>query len=171
MLQNGDFVQKFKYAENGYTQIPQGEMGVISDITWNDSHRDYCLVSSFKISWLDSKKVEVFEIPEDIEQEHTSIEDFMCINPKFWVNVYLEDRAYGGPEEGGWWYNCASVEKSVQCSSEEEAQKLYRKMFLEVEEMNIGRRPISSVLSEGVYAVYLEQHKGESYPKHTPHYS
>ena len=24
---------------------------------------------------------------------------------KYFVNVYRTERAYGGPEEGGWWYN------------------------------------------------------------------
>lgn len=168
MIQNGDFVQKFKYADNH--QLPQGEVGVISDIILREDW-DRNLVKSFKISWLDSRKIEVFEIPEDIEQDHVSIDDFMCVNPKLWVNVYLEDRAYGGCEEGGWWYDCASIEESIQCSSEEEAKKLYKQKFLEVTEMNIGRRPTYSVLSEGIYAVYLSQHQGQSYPQHTPRYS
>lgn len=31
-----------------------------------------------------------------------------------WVNVYLVDRAYGGPEEGGWWYDTGTAVRSTQ---------------------------------------------------------
>jgi hypothetical protein len=30
------------------------------------------------------------------------------------VNVYLIDRAYGGPEEGGWHYECGEAVRSTQ---------------------------------------------------------
>lgn len=32
--------------------------------------------------------------------------DLLVANPVLWVvSVHLVDRAYGGPEEGGWWYD------------------------------------------------------------------
>lgn len=30
-----------------------------------------------------------------------------------YITAYLVRRRYGGPEEGGWWYNCYEVEKTV----------------------------------------------------------
>lgn len=34
-----------------------------------------------------------------------------------WINVYQVERAYGGPEEGGWWYDQKNfkVGQEVQC--------------------------------------------------------
>lgn len=30
----------------------------------------------------------------------------------YFVTVYLVDRAYGGPEEGGWYFNCGERQKN-----------------------------------------------------------
>jgi len=35
-----------------------------------------------------------------------------------YLSVYLVERAYGGPEEGGWWFDCLTYEGSVFCASE-----------------------------------------------------
>lgn len=34
--------------------------------------------------------------------EHSEILD---VTPELYLNLYVWDREYGGPEEGGWWYN------------------------------------------------------------------
>ena len=31
-----------------------------------------------------------------------------CQLEEYFVNTYLLDKVYGGPEEGGWWYNCGT---------------------------------------------------------------
>lgn len=166
MIRNGDFVQRYTWEEGG-KQVFVGEVGVISDIVKDTNDYGRCLVESFKVSWLESRRIESFEADED----ENPFEEFECVNPYVWVNVYLEDRAYGGPEEGGWWYDCASIEESIMCFSEEKARVKYEEKLKEIAEWNEGRRPISSVLSEGMYIVKLEQHEGESYPKNRPYYS
>jgi len=85
------------------------------------------------------------------------------------VNVYLIDRAYGGPEEGGWWYDCGQIIAVYPCDTKEAASKL--KDWLEKGRYsNEGRRDIGSVLSEGIFNVVLAWEPGENYPRYRPHY-
>lgn len=42
----------------------------------------------------------------------------------YYVNVYRVERVYGGPEEGGWWYDMREILRSTPCVSEEEAEAL-----------------------------------------------
>lgn len=37
------------------------------------------------------------------------------------VARYTQDRAYGGPEEGGWWYDCGELERIVTATRDEDA--------------------------------------------------
>lgn len=98
--------------------------------------------------------------------------------PKFFcVSVYLSDRAYGGPEEGGWWYNCGEpvLEYGVHTrifktyQEARELQEHLEKNLLPI--LNKGRRPVSSVLSNGVYTIQIDEDEYPSpYPKERPHY-
>ena len=36
-----------------------------------------------------------------------------------YLNTYEVHQAYGGPEEGGWWYDCGTPVQSILLSSEE----------------------------------------------------
>lgn len=42
----------------------------------------------------------------------------------FFVNVYQLDRGYGGPEEGGWWYDYEYPIESVKCKRGRQALRL-----------------------------------------------
>jgi len=92
------------------------------------------------------------------------------------VAVYLCDRAYGGPEEGGWWYDCGVPSEEhahfTRGFKREKAAYAYARRLNEryAEQWNQGRRDISSVLSEGQF--YAEAHEGTPapYPKVRPHY-
>ena len=46
------------------------------------------------------KYTEADIILQDVDFEPKTEKDESC-----WLSVYLVSRAYGGPEEGGWWYN------------------------------------------------------------------
>ena len=85
-----------------------------------------------------------------------------------YVNVYIEQLVYGGPEEGGWYYHAGELVESISVDTKCEAEELHKKM--ESKWSNDGRRPISSVLSNGEYCVCIEDHFAESYPKYRPHY-
>lgn len=82
------------------------------------------------------------------------------------VNVYEVDRIYGGPEEGGWWYNAGTVVESIEVAASE-ADALAAE--LEKDFPNTGR--VGSVLYRGGdYRVCIEDEEGKDYPEETPHY-
>lgn len=96
---------------------------------------------------------------------------FLC------VSIYLVDKAWGGPEEGGWWYDAGEpaleYASHTRIFSIEGRALAYRDMLRSglVAQLNEGRREINSVLSEGRYeAVIDEDHYPEPYPKERPHY-
>lgn len=39
-----------------------------------------------------------------------------------WVNVYSVERQYGGPEEGGWWYNTYEGLESVRVKTRKQEE-------------------------------------------------
>jgi hypothetical protein len=89
------------------------------------------------------------------------------MSDRTFVNVYLTDREYGGPEEGGWWFSTGEPVESHEVS-EDEADALAD--TLRQKYSNEGRRPVSSVLSEGEYCVSVEDHEARPWPTEQPHY-
>jgi hypothetical protein len=84
--------------------------------------------------------------------------------PAFWtVAIFMVDRAYGGPEEGGWWYDHGRPIEHIPdginphdlmtvFTDEDEATSYRETLQASLDaHINKGRRAISSVLSEGEY--------------------
>jgi len=86
----------------------------------------------------------------------------------FYANVYMVDRLYGGSEEGGWWYDAGRPVESVRFDFKEEAETALQQQRGKYS--NEGRRPLSSVLSNGEYRVMLEDHFAAPWPQHNPAY-
>lgn len=92
------------------------------------------------------------------------------------VAIFLVDRAYGGPEEGGWWYDCGEPAEEyaeyIRGFSDEKEAIAYKKELNEqvVSAGNVGRREIGSVLSTGRYAVRICDGLPKAYPSEKPHY-
>lgn len=86
------------------------------------------------------------------------------------VNVYLVDREYGGPEEGGWYYDSGRLHSSTQVVDDDAAEAKKAELQLMCDQLNEGRPPIHSVASYGQYRVYIEEEPGENFPKVRPHY-
>jgi len=94
--------------------------------------------------------------------------------PKVWfVAVYMVDKAYGGPEEGGWWYDVGELVRVSRLFRNIDKACTYvaRMQTLLDATLNKGRREISSVLSEGRYQARIcddlpERH----FPSIRPHY-
>lgn len=85
------------------------------------------------------------------------------------VNVYEIDRCYGGPEEGGWWYDMGQVVTSRQVK-EEDAERIRGELEIEYPK-GTGRQDSGSVIYEGGdYRVCIEKVPGADYPAVTPHY-
>ena len=92
---------------------------------------------------------------------------------KYIVAVYMQDRAFGGREEGGWWYDTGELVRNMRMFGSENAafdycRRLNEKLHFT---LNKGRREISSVLSEGQYAAEVwEDSAPKFYPEFRPHY-
>jgi hypothetical protein len=87
------------------------------------------------------------------------------------VNVYLTDRAYGGPEEGGWWYDTAEAVRSAQALVGGDCARLLQSEREWCDEENARRRSdTGSVLSEGRYVVEIDDVPAADRPTARPHY-
>lgn len=92
------------------------------------------------------------------------------------VAVYECHQAYGGPEEGGWWYDTGELVRVVKVFRDKDAAYAYRDRLndrLDSRKFgpNQGRRAYYSVLSEGeararVYKDCAPQH----FPTERPYY-
>ena len=98
--------------------------------------------------------------------------------PFFMVSVYLVDRAYGGPEEGGWYYDTGEpvaeegLPLPVVCSTRVEAAERVRIMQAELDRtVNEGRPSTGSVLSVGRYEAHISRGYPKAYPSERPYYS
>ena len=93
------------------------------------------------------------------------------------IAVYKVDLAYGGPEEGGWWYEVGSLVRVVRAGrSHARVLRYYQRLNgrLRSREFgpNKGRRSISCVLSAGEYCAQLHTDgcPPQSYPATRPRY-
>lgn len=109
-----------------------------------------------------------------IAEDHAKYERRMALlappeQAPCFVAVMLEDRAFGGNEEGGWWYNTSERIETHYAANNDVLAKIMAR--LEREYSNEGRRPISSVLSEGLYRIKLCRNVPPKYePAYRPHY-
>lgn len=72
------------------------------------------------ISVLEAKK-------EYVEQQET----LSC-----YLSIYQVERCYGGPEEGGWWYDCWTLQGYIPCANEAEANKVIEESQEELKQKN-----------------------------------
>jgi len=95
------------------------------------------------------------------------------------VAIYMEDKLYGGPEEGGWYYHGGELVTEPRAANflrgfdkEEDAQDYADALNQGViAQWNHDRPEISSALSEGRYvAIYDEGMPKPYFPEETPHY-
>lgn len=84
---------------------------------------------------------------------------------RLFVNVYALDRLYGGPEEGGWWFDCGEPVESVEVADDREARVV--QVRLEHKYPRTGDRG-SVAYRGGDYAVWVEDHPAAHWPEHYP---
>jgi hypothetical protein len=89
------------------------------------------------------------------------------------AGVYRIDKAYGGPEEGGWWYDTGELVRPCRIfHNEETAYRYSQRMNKLLNWRQRKMRPVSSMAYTGdrmvceVYDDKLPDH----YPEYTPHY-
>ena len=91
----------------------------------------------------------------------------------YFLNEYLTDKAYGGAEEGGWWFNtgeyvrCHGVHEHL--AGAENALETTRQDYLRQEQA--GRARPDSVACNGYPDIFIQQHPGRDYPSKRPCYS
>lgn len=83
------------------------------------------------------------------------------------VNVYEMDREYGGPEEGGWYFDTGRLVASVQVPESFVESTIKR---LEETYPNTGKRYSVIYSGSGDYSIMVENEPGKDFPEVTPHY-
>lgn len=93
---------------------------------------------------------------------------------RYFVGIYEIDMAYGGPEEGGWWYSTGTLKRAIKLfSDEDKAYAFARRANRLLSHLERDKRPVSSMAYEGDRH-WVEVHADtlpEYYPKQRPQYS
>lgn len=156
--------------ENG-TSVDDLHKGTIIEL-WYKGHENFC-----RVRWDDGR---ISHFSDDEDNELPGLHELHAVTPLLFVNVYLYDRRYGGPEEGGWYYDSYSpvmegddVDAPIckMCATIEEANQRYEEVKAWCAEENKTRRPPHSVLSEGHFIVRQEAYPAEYEPDEKPTYS
>lgn len=88
---------------------------------------------------------------------------------KHWVNVYWPDKAFGGHEEGGWWYNYGICREAIPHRSRKQAEKLVAQMLTQPWYQNSGK-PLYSVnhsLGDTV-RIEIADYQGQDWSDYSP---
>lgn len=91
----------------------------------------------------------------------------------FVVAFYEIDRAYGGSEEGGWWYDCGTLERlHAVCKTQDAANAIARRANRLLRHLQRNSRGVSSVAYTGGHycAEVYEDTAPASYPETRPYY-
>jgi hypothetical protein len=86
-----------------------------------------------------------------------------------YVTVYLVTREYGGPEEGGWYYDHYATECRVSVRNRAHAKRVMDELAHRYG-FPTKQRDYTSVLSNGMYEVRYEHLKGERQTTQRPYY-
>jgi len=93
---------------------------------------------------------------------------FMRITKVYYVNRYDIGRAYGGPEEGGWWYNYGIFDRcEAMFTTRREAEAARDRLNFEAEKSN---GDLNSVNCGEVIFFNVETNQGQDWPQERPHY-
>lgn len=89
------------------------------------------------------------------------------------VAFYEIDRVYGGPEEGGWWYDTGALVRVFRVvRSEVRAYSIARRANALLDRLQRGKRSVGSVAYEGgrYEAAVYERTAPDHYPEQRPRY-
>lgn len=105
-----------------------------------------------------------------------------CDEGQYQSALYFVTRNYGGPEEGGWWYDCGTPVSVAELtklnfeqkwfSTKDEAYRYQDSLGDWLKQLNedCGNRSLSSVLSRGQYQLHVVNGQPRPFPENTPHY-
>ena len=89
------------------------------------------------------------------------------------VHLFKLDRAFGGREEGGWWYDIGYPEDhylNKTFSTEAEAVEYFESIADLAHLMNEGLPSLNSVRCEGVYRFLINEGEAKAFPESRPYY-
>lgn len=88
------------------------------------------------------------------------------------ASIYFLTREYGGPEEGGWWYNNYAMVHSFDLRGMDKgvADRLCDSVDEYYFELHVDDVPLSSVSSRGQHVVLWEKEQGENETTERPRY-
>jgi len=88
-----------------------------------------------------------------------------------YINAYEVTLGYGGPEEGGWWYDIGLPLGSIPVTSQEEEADARQLLAQRLAPMFEGRRRKSSVAADAAdLVICIEDEVAAPYPRERPHY-
>lgn len=91
----------------------------------------------------------------------------------YYINEYSINREYGGPEEGGWWYEtgkyitCHGIAAAFTLALNIKEEKLPIVIRKREEE---NQHPTGSVLCTGWSTIFIDTEPGKDYPTKKPIY-
>ncbi len=89
------------------------------------------------------------------------------------VAFYEIDRSFGGPEEGGWWYDCGELRRVLKVvPSADRAYALAARANQLMDRLQRHKRDIGSVAYAGgrYAACVFEETAPRTFPETRPHY-
>lgn len=91
---------------------------------------------------------------------------------RYWVNGYMLERPYGGPEEGGWWYDAGTPtgESFGPFTTLEGAREFRDRVEERHADRNADRWPLHSSLATDLWALLVEEGAPKAFPECTPQY-
>jgi hypothetical protein len=140
--------------------LPEGLRGVINTDEWSDDELDGYFGGEY-------------DVPCTVCEGSGKV-----LAENYFVQLFLLDRAYGGSEEGGWWFDCG---EPVDCAynrgfaTRNDARDYLAYLYENedsdgfLNELNEGRSDINSVTSEGVYDFKIVEEVAP-FPEFRPHY-
>jgi hypothetical protein len=93
----------------------------------------------------------------------------LALKKLVWIGACIEDRAYGGSEEGGWWYDTCEVLEMHKAYSIAEATAIVHSLFRKYKHLD-SEYPIDSVCCTGKLSIIMSDEILRSYPRVKPHY-
>lgn len=90
----------------------------------------------------------------------------------YYVTVYQVDQAYGGREEGGWWYDIGTVLETFQVYSEEHLAIVEKELEAYYNDPDDRRLRWGRTSAAGGYDIDIvaSESMGRSYPEERPRY-
>ena len=140
--------------------LPDGLRGVINTDEWSDDELDGYMGGDYDVPCV------------------TCAGSGKVLAENYFVHLFLLDRAFGGHEEGGWYYDCG---EPVDCdynrafATREDARAYVADLYDNSEvsaflsDFNEGRAELSSVNCEGVYDFKIVEEVAP-FPEFRPHY-